>query len=77
MIIWDVATGEQKARLKGHARGVTSVAWGPDGTQVASGSRDSTAIVWDAAPRSGEQTSEPKGALELGEQCGVEPWINK
>ena len=30
VIIWDVATGEQKAQLKGHTREVTSVAWGPE-----------------------------------------------
>ena len=33
VIIWDVATEEQKVQLKGHTNVVNSVAWGPEGTQ--------------------------------------------
>ncbi len=33
----------------GHAYGVTSVAFSPDGTRVLTGSADGTAILWDAA----------------------------
>ncbi|GAQ86306.1 hypothetical protein KFL_002820010, partial [Klebsormidium nitens] len=36
-------------RLKGHTGEVYSVAWSPDGRKVATGSSDSTAIIWDAA----------------------------
>ena len=32
VIILDVASGEQKAQLKGHTDYVMSVAWGPEGT---------------------------------------------
>jgi WD40 repeat protein len=32
--------------LRGHSDVVTSVSWSPDGTQLVSGSRDSTARIW-------------------------------
>ncbi len=33
----------------GHANGITSVAWSPEGKHIASGSADKTVQVWDAA----------------------------
>jgi len=36
-------------RLTGHADGVRSVAWSPDGRTLLTGSRDRTAALWDAA----------------------------
>ena len=38
-----------RAVLAGHAKGVTSLAFTPDGTRLVSGSGDGTARVWDAA----------------------------
>ena len=37
-----------QGRLAGHTDMVTSVAFSPDGTTLASGSRDNTVRLWDA-----------------------------
>jgi WD40 repeat protein len=51
--IWDVATGKEKAQLKGHEAPVYSGCFRPDGSRVVTASLDRTARVWDAA--SGKQ----------------------
>ncbi len=45
--------------LQGHSDAVTSVCWSPDGTQLASGSRDKTAKLWQVA--SGQNTVTYRG----------------
>jgi WD40 repeat protein len=42
-------SGQGQATLIGHTDFVLSVAWSPDGKQLASGSADRTIIVWDVA----------------------------
>src|SRR5258707_14924866 len=42
-------SGPGRTVLKGHTDIVNSVAWSPDGTRLASGSRDKTIIVWNVA----------------------------
>jgi WD40 repeat protein len=37
--------------LKGHTHAIKSVSFSPDGQRIASGSRDNTVKVWDAANR--------------------------
>jgi WD40 repeat protein len=37
-----------RTRTQGHTSIVTSVAWSPDGRQLASGSADNSIRVWDA-----------------------------
>ena len=49
MVLWDVATGQRLGRLAGHTDSVTSVAFRADGT-LASGSRDTTILLWDIDP---------------------------
>jgi WD40 repeat protein len=45
--VWDVVTGKELSRLKGHEGEVTVVALGADGRALASGSDDGTVLVWD------------------------------
>ena len=47
--LWDVATGKERAVLKGHTDRVLSMAFSPDGKSLASGSKDGTIKLWDAA----------------------------
>ena len=48
--LWDLATGEEVARLPGHTSYVWSLAFSPDGNTLASGSGDFTVRLWDTAP---------------------------
>jgi WD40 repeat protein len=45
--LWEVASGKERCRLPGHAAGVWTFAFSPDGRLLASGSKDTTALVWD------------------------------
>lgn len=47
IILWDVATGQQVARLEGHRRPVGCVRWRPDGRGLATGAQDGT-LLWNA-----------------------------
>src|SRR5262249_18384799 len=46
--LWDVRTGQDLLTLKGHAGGVTSVAFSPDGLRIASIDGEGTLKLWDA-----------------------------
>ena len=46
--VWDAATGQEIAVLKGHEDWIHSIAFSPDGLRLATGSRDDTARLWDA-----------------------------
>jgi WD40 repeat protein len=49
-VLWDAATGERTAVLKGHDGRVRHVAFAPDGKTLATaGSRDRVVALWDAA----------------------------
>ena len=50
ILLWDLARGEEVARLPGHRSYVWSLAFSPDGTTLASGSGDFTVRLWDTTP---------------------------
>jgi WD40 repeat protein len=45
--IWEVASGTKRGELVGHAGPIVSLSFSPDGRQLASGSQDTTILVWD------------------------------
>ncbi|CAD8215251.1 unnamed protein product [Paramecium octaurelia] len=57
--LWDVKTGQQKAKLDGHSYAVNSICYSPDGTTLASGSADSSIRLWDV--KTGQQKAKLDG----------------
>ncbi|CAD8213828.1 unnamed protein product [Paramecium octaurelia] len=53
--LWDVKTGQQKAKLHGHQCSVLSVCFSPDGNILASGSQDYSVCLWDV--KTGQQNA--------------------
>jgi WD40 repeat protein len=45
--LWEVATGQPRCSFRGHHATVRGLAFFPDGRRLASGSEDTTALVWD------------------------------
>jgi WD40 repeat protein len=48
--LWDVATGKEIHRFAGHSGSIYALSFSPDGRLLASGSDDTTALVWDMEP---------------------------
>lgn len=47
--VWDATTGQQVMSFSGHTNAIYDEAYSPDGTRLATVSRDRTARIWDAA----------------------------
>ena len=47
--LWDLPTGMLRHTCRGHAGAVTCLAFAPDGKTLATGSLDSTVVLWDPA----------------------------
>jgi WD40 repeat protein len=61
--LWEAATGKQVRTFTGHEDWVRSLAWSPDGKRLASGSDDTTLLIWAV----GNQADELPIRLELSE----------
>jgi WD40 repeat protein len=62
--LWDLATGQELGQLKGHEGAIETVAFAPDGKTLATGSRDTTGLVWDVSKFAGN-TKPPSGDANL------------
>jgi WD40 repeat protein len=63
--LWEVATGKVRGQIRGHAAWVGAVAFSPDGRLLATGSRDTTALIWDALNPNGEPAAANLSSKEL------------
>ena len=64
--LWDAATGRPIAAMRGHRNTIRSVAFGPDGGRIVSGSLDQTARLWDGVK--GQPVATLRGHTEA---CGM------
>jgi hypothetical protein len=55
--VWDAATGQELATLRGHTGAVEAVAFSPDGRRLASRDQKGDTIVWH--PSTGQKLDEP------------------
>jgi WD40 repeat protein len=47
VVLFDTATGRPTRSMKGHKGGILAIAFSPDGRLLATGSRDTTVLIWD------------------------------
>ena len=70
--LWDLTTGQKIAALAGHRAAVSQLAFSPDGCRLASGSYDTTALVWDVTRlRPGGKVADAKALAGLWKDLGA------
>ena len=63
VVMWNMGTGQELWRKKGHSKPIILTRFSPDGTLIATGSIDGTAIIWNAADGSQKHVLEGKGGM--------------
>jgi hypothetical protein len=63
--LWEVATGKELRTFTGHRGEIRSLAFSQDGKRLASGSNDSTVLVWDLVVASPGQSIDDKALAGL------------
>jgi WD40 repeat protein len=62
--VWELATGTVRHVFTGHTGEVLSLCFAPDGKRLASGSADTTILLWDLTGRAGEEAPTEKPTAE-------------
>ncbi len=70
--LWDLTTGQKLPVLNGHRARVTQLAFSPEGRSLASGSVDTTVLLWEVAKlRTGSAAPEEKTLARFWDDLGA------
>src|SRR5262249_27151773 len=59
--VWELASGQVRQEFAGHQNQVAALAYSPDGKTLASGSYDTTVLLWDLTGATKGKITAPKG----------------